>query len=348
MERKRLVTHRSLCEEEERFHWSLRPQSFDEWIGQRDTVDKLSISIQAARKRGEPLEHTLFYGPPGLGKTTLAHIIAKEMGTRLVAISGPGLERTGDLMGVLTNLERGDVLFIDEVHRLPTAVEEFLYPAMEDFHIDFIVDKGAFARTVPVRLKEFTLVGATTRAGLISSPLRERFGIFHHVDFYPVEDLRQVIRRSGRLLGTPLDEDAEMELAKRSRGTPRIANRLLRRVRDYAEVRWDGRITHRIAEEALELEGIDHRGLDGLDRKLLTTIIDYYHGGPVGIGALAATLSEEEDVLVDMVEPYLLKIGFVNRTRSGRKATPLAYQHLGLTAPAEGQGGDLQESFWGG
>jgi len=303
--------------------------------------------VQAARKRGEPLEHVLFYGPPGLGKTTLAHIIAHELGSRLVASSGPALERTGDLMGVLTNLERGDVLFIDEIHRLPTVVEEFIYPALEDFRIDFIVDKGVFARTVPVTIKEFTLVGATTRAGLISSPLRERFGIFHHVDFYPPEDLREVILRSTRLLGTPLEENAEMELALRSRGTPRIANRLLRRVRDYAQVRGDGRITRAIAKEALELEGIDERGLDGLDRKLLNVVIAHYQGGPVGIEALAATLSEEVDVLVDMVEPYLLKIGFLSRTRSGRKASPLAYQHLGLLATGEGQGGGSQGSLWG-
>ncbi len=342
-----MVTQSSLSSEEERFNWSLRPSSLEEYIGQPDLVEKLSISVRAARQRGEPLEHVFLYGPPGLGKTTLAHIIAHEMGVPLVATSGPALERTGDLMGVLTNLGRSHVLFVDEIHRLPTVVEEFIYPAMEDFRIDFIVDKGVFARTVPVTLKEFTLVGATTRAGLISSPLRERFGIFHHVDFYPVEDLRLVIRRSARILGTQVDEDAEEELARRSRGTPRIANRLLRRVRDYAEVKADGKITRTVAREALALEGIDEQGLDVLDRKLLNIIIGHYQGGPVGIEALAATLSEEVDVLVDMVEPYLLKIGFLSRTRSGRKATPLAYQHLGFLPTPEGGRGDHQGSLWG-
>lgn len=345
MARERLVTRESLSQEEERFNWSLRPTLLSEYIGQRPLVEKLSISIEAAKQRGEPLEHVLFYGPPGLGKTTLAHIIARELGKNLVSTSGPALERTGDMMGLLTNLEWGDVLFIDEIHRLSAVIEEFLYPAMEDFKVDFVIDKGAFAKTIPVQLKGFTLVGATTRAGLISSPLRERFGIFHHLGFYEAKDLMEIVRRSAGLLEIQIEATAVEELARRARGTPRIANRLLRRVRDFVQVKRDGIITMGAARDALDLEGIDQEGLDPLDRQLLKVIIETYNGGPVGIEALAATLSEEVDTLVDTVEPFLLKAGFLSRTRSGRRATLRAYQHLGYPLNHErgmdGNQGDL-------
>ncbi|RJP73933.1 MAG: Holliday junction branch migration DNA helicase RuvB [Candidatus Abyssobacteria bacterium SURF_17] len=330
MTRERIVDGRPLSEVDETFSWSLRPKTLSEYIGQKNIVEKLSISIQAARGRGEPHEHVLFYGPPGLGKTTLANVISHEMGTNLVATSGPALERTGDLMGLLTNLEHGDVLFIDEIHRLPRVIEEFVYPAMEDFQVDFLVDKGAFAKSIKVQLKHFTLVGATTRAGFLTAPFRERFGIYHYLDFYPPEEIAQIIWRSSRILGIEIEAPAVDQLAKRSRGTPRVANRLLRRVRDFAEVKRDGRVEEQVAVEALDLEGIDARGLDELDRKFLHTIIEHYGGGPVGINALSATLNEEADTLEDMVEPYLLKIGFVNRTRQGRVATDRAFEHLGF------------------
>jgi Holliday junction DNA helicase RuvB len=279
------------------------------------------------------MEHTLFYGPPGLGKTTLAHIIAKEMGATIFATSGPALQRTGDLMGILTNLSDRDILFIDEIHRLSPVIEEFLYPAMEDFKVDFVVDKGAFAKVINVPLKQFTLVGATTRAGMLSAPLRDRFGLFYHIDFYPPEDLREIILRSSKLLETEISSEAAKVISHRSRGTPRIANRLLRRVRDYTEVKGDGKVDEQMAKVALDTEGIDAIGLDNLDRKLLKVIIEYYQGGPVGIEALGATLNEEVDTLVDMVEPYLLKIGFVQRTKRGRMASSKAAQHLGLHLP---------------
>jgi len=329
----RIVSGDTHCPEEEHFGWSLRPKTLPEYVGQSAVVKKLDISIRAALGRKEPLEHVLFHGPPGLGKTTLAHIISQEMNSRLVCASGPALQRPADLMGILTNLERGDVLFIDEIHRLCPSVEEFLYPAMEDYKVDFVVDKGMYAKTINVPLEPFTLVGATTRAGLVTAPLRERFGISHHLDFYPAEDIRVIIVRSAGLLGVSFDEDAMMELAKRSRGTPRIANKLLRRVRDYAEVKADGAITDEVAAKALDVEGVDEVGLDSLDRQFLMTVIDYYEGGPVGIEAIAATLNEESDTLVDVVEPYLLKIGFLNRTRQGRCVTHRAYKHLGLKAP---------------
>ncbi len=315
--------------EDEIYGASLRPKTFAEYVGQRQVVENLQISIAAARGRGEPLEHVLFYGPPGLGKTTLATLIAREMGVALRPTSGPTLEKPKDLVGVLTALEDGDVLFIDEIHRLGRVVEEFLYPAMESFQIDFIVDRGAYAKTIKLPLKHFTLVGATTRAGLLSAPLRDRFGLLHHLDYYDVADLEHIIVRSAGVLGVPIDPEAAHAIAARSRGTPRIANRLLRRVRDYAEVRAAGHVTPDVADEALQREGVDALGLDRLDRAFLRTIVEQYGGGPVGIAAIAATLTEDAETLEDVVEPYLLKAGFVVRTANGRKATPNAYRHLG-------------------
>lgn len=308
---------------------SLRPEQLDDYVGQRDVVNTLKIAIEAALFRKEPLEHILFHGPPGLGKTTLAHIIAHEMSGRLTVTSGPALEKGGDLIGILTHLEEGDILFVDEIHRLPKTVEEFLYPAMEDFAVDFVFDKGIHARSHRYRLNRFTLVGATTRVGLLSAPLRDRFGLFRSLDFYGIEDLVSIILRSAAILEVSIDEDGARNLALRSRGTPRIVNRLLKRVRDYAQVRGDGHISLNIVESALKLEGVDDQGLTGLDRRYLRTIIDYYHGGPVGIEAIAATLQEEADTLVDVVEPFLLKIGMVVRTSSGRKASENAFRHLG-------------------
>ena len=337
MTRERLVTGQPISQEEERIQLSLRPSTLGEYVGQKELCDKLRVTLEAARQRQESPEHVLFYGPPGLGKTTLAHIIAAEMGTKIFATSGPALQRTGDLMGILTNLSDGDILFIDEIHRLSSVIEEFMYPAMEDFKVDFVVDKGAFAKVINVPLKHFTLIGATTRAGMLSAPLRDRFGLYYHVDFYPPEELATIVLRSARLLETTIDAEAASVIAHRSRGTPRIANRLLRRVRDYAAVRADGRITPSIASEALDAEGVDELGLDQLDRKLLKIIVEYYQGGPVGIEALAATLNEEVDTLVDMVEPYLLKIGFVQRTRRGRVVSAQAAEHLGFKPPTQGQ-----------
>jgi holliday junction DNA helicase RuvB len=308
---------------------SLRPERLADYVGQGEVVDTLKIAIEAALFRSEPLEHVLFHGPPGLGKTTLAHIIAREMGGHLTVTSGPAMEKGGDLIGILTHLEVGDILFIDEIHRTPKTVEEFLYPAMEDFAVDFVFDKGIHARSHRYKLNRFTLVGATTRVGLLSAPLRDRFGLFRSLDFYSTADLVYIIKRSAAILGVAIDADGSRILALRSRGTPRIANRLLKRVRDYAQVRGDGRISQETVQTALALEGVDERGLTGLDRRYLKTIIDYYHGGPVGIEAIAATLQEESDTLVDVVEPFLLNIGLVMRTSSGRKASEEAYRHLG-------------------
>jgi Holliday junction DNA helicase RuvB len=311
---------------------SLRPKFLAEYIGQTSVVDSLRVAVTAARNRGEPLDHVLFHGPPGLGKTTLAHILAREMNSNIVATSGPALEKPKDLLGIVSNLEEGDVLFIDEIHRLSRMTEEYLYPAMEDFQVDLVIDKGAFAqKKLKLSLKRFTLVGATTRAGSLSAPMRDRFGIFCHLDYYSVEELTLVVKRSAGILGVPITEEGAQQIGRRSRGTPRIANRLLRRVRDYAEVEGDGTITQEIAAAALDREGIDEIGLDRLDRALLATTIDFYRGGPVGIEALSATLNEEADTLVDMVEPYLLKIGMLVRTPSGRKATEAAFRHLGRT-----------------
>ncbi|HLE45180.1 MAG TPA: Holliday junction branch migration DNA helicase RuvB [Methylomirabilota bacterium] len=318
--------------DEVQFERTLRPRRLEEYIGQREAVESLRVSVEAARQRGECLDHVLLYGPPGLGKTTLAYILANEMGTEIKTTSGPALERGDDLMGIVTSLESGDVLFIDEIHRLPRVVEELLYPAMEDFEVNFVVEKGMHARTMRIPLKPFTLVGATTRPGMLSSPLRERFGIFHHLDFYTDEELARIVTRSAGILGVVVEPEGAFEIARRARGTPRIANRLLRRVRDFAQVRGDGRISPEAADAALTMEGVDARGLDRLDRRFLQAIIEHYGGGPVGLEAIAATINDEAETLAEMVEPYLLKIGFVVRGPSGRKATPAAYQHLGYRA----------------
>jgi len=330
MKRERIISPETVNNEEEKTFLSLRPTVLDEYIGQKELVGKLRLSIEACQQRGEPHEHILFYGPPGLGKTTLAHILAREMKANVVSTSGPTLTRSGDLMGILTNLQHGDVLFIDEIHRLSPVVEEFIYPAMEDFRIEFVVDKGAFSRVINMPLKQFTLVGATTRVGLLTPPLRDRFGIFHHIDFYEPDELQRIVLRSARLLDQAIEDDAALVIGRRSRGTPRVANRLLRRVRDFSQVKGDGHISADLAEKALAMEGIDAAGLDKLDRSYLKVIIDYYKGGPVGIETIATTLNEESDTLVDVIEPFLLKIGFVQRTRQGRMVTENAYAHLGI------------------
>lgn len=329
-DKKGIVTPKTTTVDQSSDIVSLRPISFKEYVGQDATVETLKIAIQAAKMRDESLEHILLHGPPGLGKTTVSHIIANEMGKELTVTSGPTLEKGGDLIGILTNLGHGDILFIDEIHRIPKVVEEFLYPAMEDFAVDFIFDKGIHARSHRYRLKQFVLIGATTRVGLLSSPLRDRFGLFRTLDFYSVEQLIVIIKRSAAILNTIISDNGAIELAGRSRGTPRIANRLLKRVRDYSQVKSHGKVNKEIVHAALELEGIDVLGLTPLDRNYLKTIIDFYKGGPVGIEAIAATLQEETDTLVDVVEPFLLKIGLVLRTSSGRKASERAYQHLKL------------------
>jgi holliday junction DNA helicase RuvB len=325
----------SETEEDQILNISLRPAIIKDFIGQREVIDNLLVTIEAAMARKEPAEHILLSGPPGLGKTTLAHIIAHEMGAKITATSGPAIERAGDLIGILTNLEAGDILFIDEIHRLSKVVEEFLYPAMENFQIDFIIDKGPYAKTIKFNLKPFTIIGATTRSGLLTAPLRGRFGIFHHLDFYEPQDLLKIVERSAKILNVNISRTAALEIAKRSRGTPRVANRLLRRVRDYAQVKEDGNIKEETVNRALMAQGIDTEGLDAIDRKVLNAIIDYYKGGPVGIESLAASLNEESDTIVDVVEPFLLKAGFLKRTQRGREATEKAYRHLGKAGPKE-------------
>lgn len=330
MARERIIDAKTQGMDEERYDLALRPETLDECIGQEKLREKLQIALTAARQRGEPMEHTLLHGPPGLGKTTIAHVIAREMGVHFKSTSGPALVRPGDLMGVLTNLQKGDVLFIDEIHRLPVTVEEFIYPAMEDFKVDFTVDSGMHAKTINIPLQPFTLIGATTRAGLITAPLRARFGIQHHLEFWSQEHLGQCISRSAGLLKIECKDSAVELISRCSRGTPRVANRLLRRVRDYAQVHGDGVITMEMAQAALKIEEIDPLGLDQLDRSFLRALIKIYNGGPAGIEAIAATLGEERDTLEDVVEPYLLQIGFVARTRQGRVATAVAYRHLGF------------------
>ena len=309
---------------------SLRPKKFPEFIGQKETVNDLKVCITAAKQRKEPLEHVLFSGPPGLGKTSLAHIVAHEMGTKITATSGPAITKAGDLIGVLTNLEKGDILFIDEIHRLSKVVEEFLYPAMEGFQIDFIIDKGPYAKTIKFNLKPFTLIGATTRTGLLTGALRSRFGIFHHLEFYKIEDLNKIIRNSAKLLSLALDDDAAGEIASRARGTPRIANRLLRRVRDYAQVSNLQKVTQADAAKILDDLRIDKAGLDEVDRRVLRAVIDSFGGGPVGVESLAASLNEEVDTIVDTIEPFLLQAGYLKRTTRGRMATRQAYAHFNL------------------
>jgi len=321
---KRLVLTQE-TEEDSVVGLTLRPQRLGDFVGQADLVAGLRVAITAAQKRGEPLEHILFSGPPGLGKTSLAHIIASEMNARITVTSGPAIDRAGDFIGILTNLEKGDVLFIDEIHRLSKTVEEFLYPAMENFKIDFVVDKGPYAKTINFSLKPFTLIGATTRSGLLTTPLRDRFGIFYHLDFYKEEDLARIVSSSAVKLGVELDAQAAVDIARRSRGTPRIANRLLRRVRDHAQVKTGKNyIDSNIVTQTMTALGIDPQGLDDLDRRLLTVIKTHYSGGPVGVDALAATLNEEADTIIDVVEPYLLKAGFLKRTGRGRELTEAA------------------------
>jgi holliday junction DNA helicase RuvB len=325
------------ADEDVQYEAGLRPRTLDDYIGQDRVRANLEVSIAAAKGRGEALDHVLLYGPPGLGKTTLAYVIANELGVPLRATAGPVLERPGDLAAILTNLGEREVLFIDEIHRMPSAIEEILYPGMEDYELDIVIGQGPGARSVKVPLQPFTLIGATTRAGLLTSPLRARFGIVHRLDFYEQGDIEEIVRRSARILGVSLDGAAATEIARRSRGTPRIANRLLRRVRDYAQVRADGAISHEVAIAALKLLEVDEHGFDDIDRRLLRTIIDKFGGGPVGLGTIAAAISEERDAIEDIYEPFLIQIGFLDRTPRGRVATPRAYGYFGLHAPGKDQ-----------
>lgn len=328
------IRNEELSPEESRFEATLRPARLSEYIGQDKVKDNLRVFMKAALKRREALDHILLTGPPGVGKTTLSNIVANEMGSTLRATAGPVIEKAGDLAAILTNLEEGDVLFIDEIHRLHPAIEEILYPAMEDYSLDIMIGQGTAARSIKLELPKFTLVGATTRPGLITAPLRGRFGIIFHLDFYGIDELQQIVERSARILDVAIEPTGSGEIARRSRGTPRICNRLLRRVRDFAEVDHDGRITDGVASDALNKMEVDTYGLDEMDRRFLVTIIEKFDGGPVGLGTLCAALHEEKDSIEEMIEPYLLQIGFLNRTPRGRMATRLAFEHLGLPFPA--------------
>src|SRR6185369_16477530 len=330
----RIVTP-ARVDDDAQYEAGLRPRKLDEYIGQDHVRENLVVAIAAAKQRNEPLDHVLLHGPPGLGKTTLAYVIANEMGVPVRATSGPAIEKPGDLVGIATSLAPGEVLFIDEIHRMSPAIEEILYPALEDYEVDIVIGQGPSARTVKMRLEPFTLIGATTRTGLLTSPLRSRFGITHRLEFYTPIDLEEIVRRSAKILGVPIDEPAAAEIARRARGTPRIANRLLRRVRDYAQVRASGAITLEVAHAGLKLLEVDEHGFDDVDRKLLRTIIDKFGGGPVGLGTIAAAISEEKDAIEDIYEPFLIQIGFLDRTPRGRVATPLAYGYFGLIAPDE-------------
>ncbi len=330
--------NQALAEKDLSFDQQLRPPAFDQFTGQEVLKERLKIALEAAQGRNEPLEHLLFFGPPGLGKTTLAYIIAAEMGCDIKSTSGPTIERPGDLAGLLTNLKGGDMLFIDEIHRLSPVIEEYLYPAMEDFVIDIMIDQGPSARSVRLNLAHFTLIGATTRYGLLTAPLRSRFGLVNRLDFYPPEDLHQIVLRSAALLNVEINSEGALEIARRSRGTPRIANSLLKRVRDYAQVRADNRITPEIAHQALQMLDVDEKGLDEMDKRILRTIIEKFAGGPVGIDTIAVAIGEEGETLAEVYEPYLIQEGYLKRTRTGRCVTSLAYSHLGLKAPEPTQG----------